>query len=394
MKKLIALLLALLLIICMVACSGGDEEVEENTDDKKTKLETSLTTDVGTFEYDRNDEGDYEITKYTTKSTALVDIALPKTTADGFDIVGIGAEAFKTVLTVKSVSIPETYTYISDYAFYGCDNLEKVTMTDSVDTLGKSAFEKCVKLADLTFSKNVTAIPKDTFNGCVALEAIDLTNACTAIEKGAFFGCTALKSVTVSEKINYVSAYAFTGCTSLEVTTENGAKYLGNADNAYIALICAEDLTVESVIVNDKTKLIAERAFAYCDKLETVILGDAVTVINGTCFENDPEFDKKFGDDEIPQVTLNFDASTYEFGYYLGTDSNPYMVLLYIEATNTDDFKLHKDTKIITDTAFENSKIKDISYAGTEAEWDAIIKGENWSHDRNINVLCSDTVTE
>jgi hypothetical protein len=393
MKKIIALLLVFLMIFALVACSNEEVE-EENDDDKPVKVESSVSTAAGTFEYGTNDEGDYEITKYIPKSVdlkdgklVLADVTLPKETADGRDIVGIGKDAFKSALTVKSITIPDTYTYIDDYAFYGCDNLKKVDMKDTVKIIGKGAFQKCPVLADLTLSKAITTVSADAFNGCIAITEVDLSGACTAIEKSAFFGCTELVKVTVSDKINYVSAYAFTGCSKLTYTVENGAKYLGNEENPYVVLVCAEALDIEECTVNDKTKVIAERAFAYCSALKKVTLGDGVKVIDGKCFENDPEFDKKFGNDTIPQVKLDFEATTYEFGCYLGTDSNPYMVLLYIIATNDDDFKLHEDTKIIADSAFKDSKIKDISYAGTEEDWNAIIKGENWNDDRIINVL-------
>ena len=385
MKKILALILAAFLIFCMVACSKKEEEDGDGENDKKNQVENTVKTAVGTFEYDTNEDGDYEITAFSPASLDPVELTLPKETDDGRDIVGISADAFKTRLTVKSVAIPETYLYIGDYAFYGCDNLEKVTMTDSVTEIGMGAFQNCPKLTTLTLSKGIVTVSKDAFRGCIAITEVDLSGATEIIEQGAFFGCSALTKVTVSDKINYVSAYAFSNADKLTYTVADGAKYLGNADNPYLVLVCAENLNVESCKVNDKTKLIADRAFAYCSYLKTVELGDAVTVINGTCFENDPAFDKSFGSNEIPEVDITFNE--YENGCYLGTDSNPYMVLVYIIATNDDDFKLHKDTKIITDTAFDASKIKDISYEGTEEQWKSIIKSENWNHDRIINVL-------
>ena len=393
MKKIIALLLVILMIFALAACAG-EETDEEEKDDKPIKTESSVTTSVGTFEYGTNEEGDYEITKYVPASLKVVDVTLPKETADGRDIVGVGKEAFKAVLSVKSVTIPNTYVYVADYAFYGCDELAKVSMSDSVETIGKGAFQNCPKLAELTLSKGIKTVSVDAFNGCEKITAVDLS-ACETLEKGAFFGCTALTDVTLSDKLTYVSAYAFTGADNVVYTVENGAKYLGNKENPYVALICASSLDIETCTVNDSTTIIAERAFAYCSDLETVTLGKAVTVINGSCFENDPEYDKKFGDAEIPQVKLTF--NTYDedtAGCYLGTEENPYMVLVYIIATNADDFKLHADTKIIADTAFEDSKIKDIAFDGTEEDWNAIIKGENWADDRIINVLWNEPVVE
>ena len=389
MKKILAFILATLLVLCMVACSNEKKEDADESDEanKNSTEQNVLKSDKGTFEYDTNDEGDYEIISYTPSGLDAVELSLPKETKDGRDIVGIAENAFKTLLTLKSVTIPDTYTYIGDYAFYGCDNLEKVVMTDSVTAIGKSSFQNCPKLATLTLSKNITSIPANAFYGCVAITQIDISGATEVIEQGAFFGCSALTSITLSDKITYVSAYAFNNSSKINYTVENGGKYLGNQENPYLVLVSAASLDIQSCKVNDKTKLIAERAFAYCSYLETVELGDSVTIINGTCFENDPAFDKSFGEQEIPQVDISFNV--YENGCYLGTDSNPYMVLVYIIATNDDDFKLHKDTKIITDTAFYDSKIKDISYAGTEEEWDSILKSEKWNHGKIINVLCA-----
>lgn len=385
MKKILALILAALLIFCMVACSQKEAEDTGDENNNKSQAESTVTTAAGTYEYGTNEEGDYEITKFSPASLDPVEITLPKETDDGRDIVGISADAFKTCLTIKSVGIPETYLYVDDYAFYGCDNLEKVAMTDSVTKIGQGAFQNCPKLASLTLSKGIITVSEDAFRGCAAITEVDLSGATEVIDQGAFFGCTELTKVTVSDKITYVSAYAFSNASKIAYTVADGAKYLGNAENPYLVLVSAENLDVEVCKVNDKTKLIADRAFAYCSYLDKVELGDAVTVINGTCFENDPAFDKSFGTNEIPQVDITFNE--YENGCYLGTDSNPYMVLVYIIATNDDDFKLHKDTKIITDTAFDDSKIEDISYEGTEEQWKSIIKSENWNHDKIINVL-------
>ena len=398
MKKIIALLLALLMIFCLAACSNEEEE-EQKKNNSSSTTEESVTTEHGTFEYGDNGDGDYEITKYipNPKAKNPADIKLPTTTTPDGDIkiVGIGKEAFKDMLKIKSVSIPDTYTYISDYAFYRCDNLETVTMKDSVTAIGKSAFQECVKLSSITLSKAITTVSSNAFNGCTSLTTVDLSTSCQTIEASAFIGCSNLTTVTISDKITYVNAYAFMDCTKLEYTVENGGKYLGNKNNPHLVLACAEALDIESCIVNDNTKLIADRAFAYCSDLETVTLGKSVKIINGTCFENDPTFDKYFGDEEIPEVKLSFNSwDADQAGCYLGTDENPYMVLMYIIATNNDDFKLHKDTKIIADTAFENSKIKDISFDGSKADWEAISKSENWSHNRTINVIWAEAEEE
>lgn len=389
MKKILALLLAALLIFCMVACSNQEEESTDEDEDVIAE-DVSTTLDAGTFSYGANEDGDYEITGFVPAKLDLVDITLPKTTEDGRDLVGIAADAFKTKLTIKSVTVPETYMYIDDYAFYGCDNLEKVTMTNSVTVIGVGAFQNCAKLSEIVMSKMVSTISADTFNGCAALKSVDLSGNTLNIESGAFFGCSELTAVTLSDNVQYVSTYAFTNADKIAYTVENGAKYLGNSNNAHLVLVAPENLNIETCTVNDDTKVIADRAFAYCSYLETVTLGKNVTYIDGTCFENDPAYDGLFEDGvKIPEVNITY--TELDSGLYLGTADNPYMVLISVDKpAAVEDFKIATGVKVITDTAFaECINLEDISYHGSAANWESIIKSADWNHDMSIEVHCA-----
>ena len=389
MKKILALILAALLVFCMFACAK-EESVDETNEEEAVINDVSKTTDEGVYTYELNSDGDYEITGFTPETLDPLTLTLPDTTTEGRDIVGIAKDAFKTVLTLKSVTIPATYTYISDYAFYGCENLETVVTADGLTDLGKGVFQNCVKLSAITLAKTVTAIPEDAFYGCKALTSIDLSGDTASVERGAFFGCDELTTVTFSDKISYVSAYAFLNSAKIVYTVENGAKYLGNTANPHLVLVAAEDLNVETCTVNDNTKVIADRAFAYCSYLETVTLGKNVTCINGTCFENDPEYDEFFGGEEAPVVNLTFNEK--DGGLYLGNADNAYMVLISVDKpAAVEDFKIADSVKIIADTAFAYCvNLEDISYAGTQAEWDAVIKSANWNHDMTVNVHCAE----
>jgi len=111
MKKILALIMVALLIFCIASCGKKDED----TDSKETNnlsQKPSMEVETGTFVFDANEDGEYEIIDYTPKTIDLVDLTLPKSTADGHDIVGIGEGAFKADNTIKSVTIPETYKYI------------------------------------------------------------------------------------------------------------------------------------------------------------------------------------------------------------------------------------------------------------------------------------------
>ena len=366
MKKLLALILVGLLALSVVSC--GDKKEDDEKNDESSAVEQNYIEEVankGKFEYVLNTQGDYEIKKYEPYAIAEADITLPKE-VNGKDIVGIAAEAFKAENSLRSVIIPDTYTYISDYAFYDCDSLTSITLSANLNKIGKNAFESCDVLASFNLPAGVTEISEYAFKDCKAIKSMDLSNV-TKIQKGAFFNCAALESLTVSEKIEYATKDAFYGCDALVYNEEGELRYLGNEANKTVLLVAPTTLNITDCKLSATTEVVADAAFRNCQYLTTITLSDSVKVVNG-CTE------------------LNYNES--ENGLYLGTEENPYMVLVGLDVTSKEDFTLNKDTKIIADTAFVGCAVlKDISYAGTEDEWKAIIKSENWSGDLVLNVV-------
>ena len=377
MKKILAILLAGLLTLSIVSCGDKKENEEENEKESSNVEQNYIdeATNKGRFEYALNTEGDYEITKYIPYAVTAESITLPKE-VNGRDIVGIAENAFKGKASnaIKSVTVPNTYKYIGDYAFYDCDSLVTITLPETIESIGVSAFRDCEILTDFTVPASVKVISEYAFMDCKAIKALDLSNV-TTICKGAFLNCTALESITISDKIEYATKDAFQGCTALVYNEEAELKYLGNSANKNILLVSPASLILTECVVNGNTKVIADAAFNNCKYLTKITLSDSVKVINGTSFENCPE--------------INYNKS--ENGLYLGTEANPYMVLIEVDITSVKEFKLNKDTKIITNTAFAKSNILEkIGFAGTVAEWNAIIKSADWNGDINVSVICSD----
>ena len=64
---------------------------------------------------------------------------------EGLPVTEIGAEAFKGIETLISVSLPETVVKIGDKAFSDCANLEKVDMSDTAE-IGTDVFRGSIKV--------------------------------------------------------------------------------------------------------------------------------------------------------------------------------------------------------------------------------------------------------
>ncbi len=72
--------------------------------------------------------------------------------------------------------------------FYGCENLNNVTLPEKVNEIGDYSFAKCTKLKNVNFLKNVTSIGGNAFRGCSSIEKVTLNdNAKIYTENGTYF---------------------------------------------------------------------------------------------------------------------------------------------------------------------------------------------------------------
>ena len=73
----------------------------------------------------------------TSNSFSLTDVVIPNT-YKGLPVTIILEEAFYLKSSIKSISIPNSITWIEDRAFYGCTNLISITIPSSVMHIGKT----------------------------------------------------------------------------------------------------------------------------------------------------------------------------------------------------------------------------------------------------------------
>ncbi len=125
---------------------------------------------------------------------------------------------------------------IHQYAFFICEVLTSVEISDSVTTIGDSAFYGCTALQTVEIPDSVTTIGDSAFYGCAALQTVEIPDSVTTIGEGAFVMCIGLTSVTIGESVTMIGDSAFNGCHKL-IEVYNKSKLeitAGSRDNGYI----------------------------------------------------------------------------------------------------------------------------------------------------------------
>lgn len=107
------------------------------------------------------------------------------------------------------ILIPNGISSISDFLFYDCSSITKVTLPESVTHFGRYAFSGCSSLTAINVPEGVTHIDYSALERCSSLEKIDLPNSLRIIDNGAFSKCTSLKSFVIPYKVTRIGKYAF-----------------------------------------------------------------------------------------------------------------------------------------------------------------------------------------
>ena len=218
-----------------------------------------------------------------------------------YTVTGINVGAFKNCNELNSVTIPESVTSIYSDAFNGCSaltsvnmtngvkkiwdrafedcsNLTSITIPEGVTSIGENAFSNCVRLASIEIAASVTTIGVKAFYGCSSLTNIVLPNNITRIEIGTFYGCLSLKSISFPQNLTFIGADAFRGCNKL-ASIDIPTKVTEIGSDAFSACmgLTAIDLPEGVIQINSG-------AFRYCENLLSIKLPSSLKYVLGSAF--------------------------------------------------------------------------------------------------------------
>lgn len=166
--------------------------------------------------------------------------------------VKYGYSPFSKISTLKTLTIGNAVTTISNYAFVQCHGLIQVDIPNSITSIEKYAFNSCIELKrinitdlsawcmidfgsssanpmhyaqklilngeevkDLVIPNDITEVKNYAFFSCNGLNSVIIGNSVTKIGKSAFSNCFNLTTVSIGKSVEFIGSEAFVGIKSL-----------------------------------------------------------------------------------------------------------------------------------------------------------------------------------
>ena len=109
-------------------------------------------------------------------------------------------------------SFIHNYWIIADGVFCRFENLERITIPNSVKYIGNDCFNGCPKLTDIHLPTKLVSIGMLCFANCTSLQHIIIPNSVTEIESLAFQHCESLQEIVMSDNLKHIGWNVFEGC--------------------------------------------------------------------------------------------------------------------------------------------------------------------------------------
>ncbi len=229
-----------------------------------------VITDDGIFQYTYNDNS-WQLHRYLGHDTELT---LPQSYS-GLPVTEISDNCFKDS-NVVSVSIPDGYSFIGNFAFSGCNELQNINIPASVQIIGLGAFSNSgLTGADLS-NTSINVVSSYLFKDCTALESVALPDSVTSIGEYAFYN-TAICNINIPSSTLSIDRYAFAQTASLDtVSLSDKLESIGDS--------CFENSTVSQINLPESLTSIGTSAFRNAASLKNMYIPDSVTTIGGYAF--------------------------------------------------------------------------------------------------------------
>lgn len=246
---------------------------------------------------------------------------------------------------MESMTLPKTLTEVPDGIFTGCTMLESVSLPDGVRRIGGNAFEGCSSLTKIQLPKDLEEIGSHAFLRA-GLTSVTLPKSLTILEGYAFYNAASLSEIIILSEDLQIGNNVFDGTAYFKDADhyEDGVLHIGNY------LISGKNYTGSqdegAYRVKDGTVSIAKDAFSDNQYLCSLTIPKSVRIISERAFRSCRKLDAI----ELPDTDIRFDRTTFYDTKYNGNDENYEDGCLYIgkHLANVDgDYFRSRDTDTV-----------------------------------------------
>ena len=256
------------------------------------------------FAYDLEIEGiRYDVVSFTdltVKATSLSpdkkgEIKITPSITYGkktLKVVGLGKKFAMGNKQITSIYI-EGIDSISEDAFCDCQNLQTITIGESVKVIDNYAFKNCINIKNVQLGDNISILNEGVFEGCIKLETCSCNKKIDTIGNRAFYKCSSLKELVIPSSTTNIGNSAFAHCNKLEaIEIPDNVTKLG-----YTVFAGCKNLKTVSLGTGIS---ILHNSFGDCEKLEKIVIKDSKTPL---IIDNKTSEQEKYPGDNIRYTT-------------------------------------------------------------------------------------------
>ena len=240
---------------------------------------------------------------------------------------GLKAEVKERRLAIRQIRIEEGYKSIDESAFEGCEQLETVSLPNSIQYIYQRAFAgtgirelylpsgykndeslnyretflDCKKLQKLIISEGIEDLCGCMFEGCEALREVTLPSTLSRIRFGLFASCTSLSHIALPQSTTRIEDYAFMDCGLEEITIPAAIKDI--EASAFDG--CRK---LRGIVFSPKSELrnVGQWAFRSCVMLEEMVFPDTVEKVADSVFSGCKKLKRVVVPSAVNKIYLNW----------------------------------------------------------------------------------------
>lgn len=127
----------------------------------------------------------------------------------------IGNSAFYGCVELNNISIPSNIESIGEFAFFATGLLQ-IYFEDGLRIIETGAFQDCHKLYSMTLPNSLEIIGDKAFKSCLGIRILEIPMHVKRIGNYAFYDCACIETVKIPQSVMDMGCWVFYDCNALE----------------------------------------------------------------------------------------------------------------------------------------------------------------------------------